>query len=155
MSRVARIAAPVPALLLLAPEVALGEGPYTFVSPVIHTGLSLVGLVVAVLLLIETLSLRKVALGGAVAERISLVVLATVCLAASALAEWASQFVVDLTLDQVRMASQILVIVAMALLAAYFWNVRSVLASYLRGATSVEIEDLADVDTPAEENESA
>jgi electron transfer flavoprotein alpha subunit len=148
---VARIAATAAALVLLTPAVACAEELYPKVSAFVHMGLSAIGLVVAVTLLVETLTLRRVAFGGAVAERIGLVVLATVCLAASALAEWGTQFVVDLTLDQMRMASQVLVIVAMALLAAYFWNVRSVLSAYLDGATSPPAPDIGELEAPADE----
>jgi hypothetical protein len=99
-------------------------------------GLGALGLVVAAILLVETLKLRKLAIGGAVAEHLGLVVLATVCLAASALAEWATNFVVDLTFEEVQLASKVLVVVSMALMAAYFWTVRSSMNSYLRGAES-------------------
>jgi hypothetical protein len=155
VSRVARIAAIAAALVLLTPAVACAEELYPRVSAIVHMSLSLTGLVVAVVLLVQALTLRKVASGGAVAERIGFVVLATVCLAASALAEWGTQFVVDLTLDQMRMASQVLVIVAMALLAAYFWNVRTVLSSYLRGAMSSSTPDIGDLEPPAEEEDDA
>lgn len=96
---------------------------------------SLVGLIVAVILLLEAMTLRKVALGGAITERISYVVLAIVCLAGSALAQWTTNFVADVTLEQVRLASQVLVIVAMGLLAAYFYSVRSALQGYLKAMT--------------------
>jgi len=155
VSRVARIAAIAAALVLLTPAVACAEELYPRVSAIVHMSLSLTGLLVAVILLVQALALRKVASGGAVAERMGFVVLATMCLAASALAEWGTQFVVDLTLDQMRMASQVLVIVAMALLAAYFWNVRTVLSSYLRGATTTPLPDIGDLEPPAEEDDDA
>ena len=97
------------------------------------------GLLVAIVLLVEALNVRKVAFGGALAEKISFVVLAIVCLAASAVAQWVQNFVVDVTQQQVQLASQTLVIAAMGLLAAYFYSVRAALQSYLQATTGSEM----------------
>jgi len=104
----------------------------------LHLGASLLGLVVAVVLLIEALNVRRVALGGAIAEKMSYVILAIVCLAASALARWTGNFVTDVTLEQTQLASEFLVIVAMALLTAYFFSVRAAMQAYLNVMTSSE-----------------
>ena len=136
MFRVTKIAALAAMLALASPSVALAEGRFSSASFGVHVGLSLVGLITAVILLVEALAIRRLATGGAVAQRIGLVVLAVVCLAASALAEWGTNFVVDLTLDQVQLASEVLVIAAMGLFAAYFWNVRSSMDRYLRNVIS-------------------
>lgn len=101
----------------------------------VHLGASLLGLVVAIVLLIEALAVRRVALGGAVAEKMSYVVLAIVCLAASALARWTGNFVSGFTLSQTELASEFLVIVAMALLTAYFYSVRVAMQSYMKVMT--------------------
>jgi hypothetical protein len=117
---------------------------------------SLLGLVVAFVLLLEALRVRKVALGGAIADRMSYVILAIVCLAASALGQWTRNFVTGVTQEQVQLASEALVITAMALLAGYFYSVRSALQSYLRTMTSApSVQDSAPAgDTPpAEQNE--
>ena len=53
----------------------------------LHLVVSATGLAVAIVLLFEALRLRKIALGGAIAEKLHFVMLAIVCLAASALAE--------------------------------------------------------------------
>lgn len=103
--------------------------------PTLELVVSLVGLGLAVTLLLEALALRKVALGGAITERISYVFLAIVCLAGSAIAEWTQNFVADVTLEQVRLASQLLVIAAMGLLAAYFYSVRKAFQGYLKAMT--------------------
>jgi hypothetical protein len=131
MRRVARVILPALLATFWIPSQALASGRFSAASFSVHIVLSLVGLIVAVVLLVEALAVRRVALGGAVADKISLVVLAVICLAASALAEWGTNFVVDLTLDQVQLASEVLVVVAMALLAAYFWSVGSGMRRYL------------------------
>jgi hypothetical protein len=119
---------------LAFPSEALAQTRFTSASFGVHLGLSLLGLVMAIVLLIEAIGVRRLAMGGLVAQRIGLVVLAVVCLSASSLAEWATNFVDGLTLDQTQLASQVLVIVAMGLLGAYFWNVRSGMRSYLTTA---------------------
>jgi hypothetical protein len=136
MRRVARVLAPTTLAVFAIPGQAFAVGRFTPAAFGVHIAMSLLGLIVAVILLVEALGVRKLALGGAVAERISLVVLAVICLAASALAEWGTNFVVDLTLDQTQLASEVLVIVAMVLLAAYFWTVRSGMKHYLVEVTS-------------------
>jgi hypothetical protein len=123
------------ALILSVPSAAFADGRYSSASFSVHVALSLLGLVIAVGCLVEAMGVRKLALGGVVAEKMGLVVLAVICLSASALAEWGTNFVVDLTLEQVQLASEVLVIVAMALLTAYFYSVRSGMKSYLVKAT--------------------
>jgi len=136
MRRVARVLVPVALAVFAIPGQAFAAGRFTPAAFGVHVVLSLLGLLVAVGLLVEALGVRRLALGGAVAERISLVVLAVVCLAASALADWGTNFVVDLTLDQTQLASEVLVIVAMVLLAVYFWTVRVAMKHYLVEVTS-------------------
>ena len=131
MRRVARLLVPVTLAVFAIPSQALAASRFSEASFVVHMGVSLVGLIVSVVLLVEALGLRKIALGGLIAEKMSLVVLAVICLSASALAEWGSNFVVDLTLDQIQLASEVLVVVAMALLALYFWSVRAGMNRFL------------------------
>jgi hypothetical protein len=100
----------------------------------LHVTVSAVGLVFAVALLVQALQLRKVTLGGAIAEKIHLIVLAILCLAASALAKWTSNFVSGVTLAQTELAGEMLVALAMALLAGYFYSVRSAMQAYIAGA---------------------
>jgi hypothetical protein len=137
IARSIRVAFASPLVVLTLPSVALAQdAPYSPASFGVHVGLSLLGLVVAFILLVGALGVRKLAHGGVVAERISLVMLAAICLAGSALAQWGKTFVVDLTLDETQLASEVLVTVAMALLAVYFWNVRSVMHGYLKESTT-------------------
>jgi hypothetical protein len=143
MTRLTRTMAATLLAVFSLPSVAFAQQRFSSASLGVHLGLSLLGLIVAVLLLVEALGVRQLALGGVVAERIGLVVLAVICLAASALAEWGTNFVVDLTLDQTQLASEVLVIVAMALLAAYFWNIRAGMREYLHDVTEAGAEDAA------------
>lgn len=93
------------------------------------------GLFISMTLLVEALRVRKVTLGGAIAEKISYVLLAIVCLSASALAAWTSNFVHGITLAQIRLAQQLLDITAMGLLAAYFRSIRTAMQRYLTAIT--------------------
>jgi hypothetical protein len=155
VSRVTRTVALGAALAMAQPSVAHASWDVSSASEVVDMGLGALGLIVAAVLLVETLRLRKLALGGAIAEGIGYVLLATVCLAASALAEWATNFVVDLTLEEIKLASKVLVIVAMALMAGYFWTVRSGMNSYLRGATAAQPAEDQDPGAEGGEGDSA
>jgi hypothetical protein len=101
-----------------------------------HIGVSLIGLAVAVVLLVQAFGVRKIAAGGAIAEKISYVILAILCLAASALTEWAVNFTTGVTIAQAQLAREVLVIVAMALLAAYFYSVRTAMHAFLDSMTA-------------------
>ncbi len=134
MSR-SRIAVLTAALVLGVPQVAMAAPEFAVLSvPPVSLIASLIGLGVALVLLLEVEAVRKVARGGAIAEKISYVVLGVVCLAASALAQWARNFVAGVTLDQVQFASQVLVVTAMALFAAYFGGVKRAMHGYLEAA---------------------
>jgi hypothetical protein len=130
-------AAALSAAILATPSVALATEPgrSAFLSvPPVSLIVSLIGLGVAGLLLVEALMIKRVASGGAIAEKITYVILAIVCLAAAAIASWLVNFVNGVTLDQLRFVSDVLVTAAMALLAAYFSGVRRALEGYLKSA---------------------
>jgi hypothetical protein len=103
--------------------------------PFLRMGISLLGLLVAMFLLFEAGRVKEIAQGGAIVEKINFVVLAILCLAAAALVRWVQNFVADVTLAQVQLASEALVIVAMALLALYFASVRKALRDFLVAMT--------------------
>lgn len=132
MQRITRACTAALVALLCVPTPAFAETSSAASVPWLHVAASLLGLIVAVVLLIEALAMRRVALGGAIAEKMSYVILAIVCLAASALARWTGNFVTGVTLEQTQLASEFLVIVAMALLTAYFYSVRAAMQSYLK-----------------------
>lgn len=114
---------------------------------------SAVGLGLAILLLTQALHVRRLATGGAIAERISLVVLATICLATSALFEWVVNFLpAGITHTQAAFAARLLVIAAMGLLAAYFFNVRAAMQRFLDSMTGTELLDAVDPPPAPEES---
>jgi energy-converting hydrogenase Eha subunit C len=139
MNRVVIACGAFAAAMLALPEYAHAAGRVAILgaSP-LNLIISLSGLAVALILLVEVITLRRVALGGAIAERISYVVLAIVCLGASALAEWTRNFVHGVTLQQLNIVAEVLVIVAMGLFAAYFASVRRAFESYLTAMTGGE-----------------
>jgi hypothetical protein len=102
-----------------------------------------------VILLVQANAVRKVAAGGVIAEKISYVVLATVRLAASAVAQRSRNSVVAITPDQVQFASQVLVIIAMGLLAAYFAGVSRALNGFMDSANAMRTQQ---TETDAEED---
>jgi hypothetical protein len=125
---------------LIVPQMAFaGDGIQLLgVSP-LKLVISMTGLGVAMILLVEVIMLRKIALGGAIADRISYVVLAIVCLGASALAQWTRNFVTGLTLEQVQIAAEVLVIAGMGLFVAYFSSVRRALEGFMKSMTGGEM----------------
>lgn len=149
MNRFLRMTAMVSAATLSFPASAFAY--QSQITPLgLHLTVSATGLAVAIVLLLEALRLRKVALGGAIAEKLHFVVLATVCLAASALAKWTSNFVGGMTFEQTELVSELLVLLAMALLAGYFYSVRTVMQAYLTGS---ETEQDVQAEAEAEESE--
>lgn len=131
MNRLLKIVAAIVSAMLLCPASAFAY--QSQLTPLgLHLAVSATGLAVAIVLLFEALGLRKIALGGAVAERLHYVVLAILCLGASALAKWTSNFVGGITFEQTELASELLVVVAMALLAGYFYSVRTAMQAFLK-----------------------
>lgn len=117
---------------------------------------SLVGLLVAVLLLVEVWQLRKISMGGAIGENIRYVILATICLAGASIADWALNFVTTgFTSEQIAFARMVLVVVAMSLLAVYFLSVRRVFTGYLKAMTEMEqvSSSVAATDAPSSEKD--
>lgn len=138
MLRALRIAGLTTLVSLALPTAAYAEGTAAVPLNWSHIAVGLAGLIISIVLLLETLSLRTLALGGAIAEKIRYVFFAIVCLAAAALAQWTGNFVDGLTLPQVQFASQVLVVVAMALFAGYFYSVRAAMQRYMKELTGSE-----------------
>jgi hypothetical protein len=135
MFRALRLVTFAAVIVIAVPSVALAADRSGSENFGLHVAVSLLGLVVAVVLLVQALAVRNLAKGGVVANKISYVVLAVVCLAASALAAWSTNFVAGLTLEQAGLASELLVIFAMVLLALYFASVGATLRQYLQSLT--------------------
>ena len=142
MDRLLRMGLAVSLASLAFPVAALARDNQ--ITPLgLHLTVSATGLAVAVMLLIEALSLRKTMLGGAIAEKLHFVVLAIVCLAASALARWASNFVDGVTFEQTELVSELLVVLAMSLFAGYFYSVRTTMQAYLKDMNDERAEQAA------------
>jgi uncharacterized membrane protein len=91
----------------------------------------------AVVLLVVALGLQRVARGSAIADNISYVVGACVCLGSAALARWVVRFVSQgLTSEQITLSSDLLTLAAIVLFCVYFFRVRAALSRFLQVAKS-------------------
>jgi hypothetical protein len=126
-----RAATPLLAIALwAAPSLAFAaDAPAN--EPIMWT-MGIVTLVAAVVLLTIALGLARVAEGSAMADNISYVVAACICLAASVLATWGARFAPPgVVADQISIGGQALIIAAIALFCVYFFRVRLVLKRFL------------------------
>lgn len=116
--------------------------PTTIVPQWLPLAGSGLGLLVAVLLLVAALQVRKSVVGGVIAEKMYYVVLAIVCLGSTALLHWVVNFLPDqVSVDEALFAAQLLVVVAMALLAAYFYSVNHAMKRYVSALTGAQLLD--------------
>lgn len=118
-------------LAAAAPAYAADEIP-----PVVDTAVGAAALVLAIVLLVDVLALRRVAEGAAIAESILSVVAAVVCLAASVLAGWLGRFMPGFASSGFRVISDFLVLASMIFFAYYFYRVRRALQRFLKGAAA-------------------
>ncbi|MDI6843297.1 MAG: hypothetical protein QMC94_02720 [Anaerosomatales bacterium] len=113
---------------LPAPAYAASGGP----EQAIATGAGVLALIAAAGLLVEMLSLRRLASGAAIADNITYAVLGTMCLAASILSGWVSRFLpAGVTADQARLGSDLLVLASIVLFGIYFFRVRRAMSRFL------------------------
>ena len=102
------------------------------------SGSGALALVVAAFLLIGVLALERVAKGSAIAESVGYVVAAVLSLAASVLLGWIARFLeTDLSAEQARFASDLLVVASMVFFGVYFYRVRKSLRRYLEGSSDL------------------
>jgi hypothetical protein len=120
-----------------APTPALAD---TGAVPVALTyGVGILGLVIAIVLLVIMLALRRVAAGAAIAEYMVYVFAGVVTLTASVVAGWAARFLpAGVSLEQTRLASDLLVLASMVFFAIYFQRVYRALSRYVRMAEHSE-----------------
>jgi uncharacterized membrane protein len=118
----------------LLPARALAADTIVVAPEALSVGVGLAGLVFAVVLLVVTLRLERVAKGSAVAESVGWVVGATVVLASSMLVGWFARFLTGFSAEHARIAAELLVIASMAMLVVYFVRVRGALVRYLKGS---------------------
>jgi hypothetical protein len=145
------------------PQVADALSPIaaTFVPP--ETGfvpwwlpmtVGLIGMAIALWLLVEALRVRRLSIGGVLSEKMSFVLMAVVCFALAAVGYWVRPFVsMGLTAEQLALASEVLVIVGMALMAAYFSSVAQSMRQYMNALTGGEILDAQSVTADASSTE--
>jgi len=127
------IAASVFAAVVLSPSVAsAAEEQLSIVPRWLPLVTGAVGLGIAVALLLEVIAFSKLAHGAAISGNISYVATGVVCLAASALVQWISNFLPSITVGQAVLASNLLVAASMALLILYFAGVRRKMKDYMR-----------------------
>ncbi len=107
---------------------------------------SALGLIAAVVLLVAVLKLRRVALGGAIADNLPLVILGIISFAGAALLAWVANFLGDeSSVAQATLGAQVLNVLGMSFFAWYFLRVQRALSGYLSSAKRV----LAKLDTAA------
>jgi len=99
-------------------------------------GLGIATLLASVALLLIALGLARVAAGSAMADNISYVVAACVCLAGAVLAAWWRRLVSDPAVTgQIELAGTALNTVSIVLFCVYFYRVRAALKRFLRGVS--------------------
>lgn len=136
--RTYRLAATTTAILFAFPAAAFAQDG-SGIQPIISMGAGVVALVVAALLLVEMLSLRKLAQGAAIADNITYAILGVACLTASVLAGWIARYVPSgFTTEQARLGADLLSIAAMVLFGIYFFRVRRAMSRFLGRLTGLE-----------------
>jgi hypothetical protein len=107
-------------------------------------------LVLAAMMLVVVVRLRRVADGSAIVQNISFVVAASLCLVVSIVLGWVGRLVpTAFSADIVRTGGDVLVTVSVLLFAVYFERVRRALASFLDRLCSDDVLAAAQGD-PAE-----
>lgn len=126
--------------VLAVPQPAMASTGETVLVPGwLSLGAGVVGLLTAMILLVDAVLLRRVAEGSMIADNIVYMMLAVVCLGASVLARFVlniEQFAEVRAL--VTLAADLLVTAGMALLAAYFFRVRSAMTRYVQSAKAYQ-----------------
>ena len=136
--------------LFLGPAPALAAETTVGISPALTTGAGILALVLSAALLLEMLSLRRLAEGSALAENISFAVLATVCLAASVLVGWVGRFMDSgFSAEQARLGSDLLGVAAIALFGVFFHRVRRAMSRFLSRMTGQEDDLIVAMDEDA------
>ena len=119
-------------LLVLGPATAAYATEVSEVPPTLSITAGVMALAVSAVLLREMLALKAVARGAAIADNITYVVLAVLCLVSSVLVGWISRFVpVGFPAEYARLGADFLLVVATVLFIVYFGRVRRVMARYL------------------------
>ena len=114
------------------------------------TAAGALALIAAAVLLREMLGLRAVARGAAIADNVSYVVLAAMCLAASVLLGWIARFIPgSFSAEHARLGADLLSVVAIVFFVIYFARVRAVMRRFVE-RVSGEQQILAGVIEPGD-----
>lgn len=119
--------------LLAWPAAAYASVGTFDVGDTVSTVTGIASMLLAAVMLVVVWRLRRVADGSAIADNISYVMGASMCLAASVLLGWIDRFVASA--GAVRAGADILVMVAMLLFAVYFARVGEPLRAFLARAS--------------------
>lgn len=101
-------------------------------------GAGVAALIAAAVLLAGILAVARIANGAAIAQHIQYAVLAVLCMSASVLTGWLARWLPSFSADHARLASDLLLVVAMALFAIYFVRVRLAMSRFLKRLTGEE-----------------
>lgn len=123
--------------LLALPAAAYASAGAFDATDAVSTVTGIASLLLAMIMLVVVLRLRRVADGSAIAENISYVVGASLCLAASVMLGWVDRFVASG--GAVRAGADVLVMVSMLLFAMYFMRVSEALCAFLDHASSLNM----------------
>lgn len=105
-------------------------------AEVVTWGIGVATLLASIALLLIAVGLARVATGSAMADNISYVVAASVCMAGSVLAGWSGRLVSDpVVAAQIALGGAALDMVGILLFAIYFFRVRAVLLQFHRAVT--------------------
>jgi hypothetical protein len=125
-------------LLLATPTVACASDGAAGEGATLTIGV--VTLLASVVLLLIALGLARVAAGSAMADNISYVVAACVCLTGSVLASWSVRFAADGAVSQqLTLGSSALTAVSIVLFGVYFYRVRSALRHFLKAVSGEDV----------------
>ncbi len=124
------------ALLFMFPASAFAAEAATETVPQwLSIAAGAVGLVTAVVLLVDAALLRRVSEGSIIADNIIYMMTSVVCLAFSMLLRWVVIFVDEPSIiAQASLGADLLVTAGMALLAVYVYRIRKAMTGYLRAA---------------------
>jgi predicted Co/Zn/Cd cation transporter (cation efflux family) len=130
----------VPATAFASTGVLPAEGLEFDMPGTLSTITGVLTLLLAVVLLVVTLQLRRVADGSAIAGNITYVMAGSACLATSVLLGFLERFIASwVSSDVVRAAADMLIFMAMLFLALYFNAVRQALNNFLQALSLDEL----------------
>lgn len=128
-----------------APAYAAGGGE---VPEILSIGAGVAALISAIVLLAGILAVARIAAGAAIAQHIQYAVLAVLCMTTAVLAGWLARWLPSFSAEHARLASDLLLVVAMALFGVYFLRVRLAMSRFLKRLTGEEqlLTTVVDVD---------